>query len=515
MGRLNLDLLKSPTSFPDDLYIPKEKNSPERIVQFGSGNFLRGFADWMIDEMNDQGLFDGKVVIVQSVTRGMTDKINAQNGLYTLYLRGLQNGALVEKKQIIRSVSRTVNAVEQFDEFLRIAENPDIRFCISNTTETGIAYLESDLADMTPPESFPGKLAVFLYHRFQVFSGASDKGLIVIPCELIEKNGKTLKELVLRYATKWGFPASFSAWVENACEFVDTLVDRIVTGYPKDEIDSITKDLGYEDALLDTAEIYHSWVIEGANKLEKELPLKKAGFNVTYTDSLEEYRNRKVRILNGAHTMMVLAAYLAGKNTVKECLDDQSIALYLKRGLFSEIIPTIPMPEEELTQFANDVLERFQNPFIKHYLLSIALNSVSKWKTRVLPSVLDYIERYGAVPPCLTFSLSALIAFYQGTERDENGALIGHRAKNTYPVQDSKEVLDFFQKIWAEYNGTKEAAFKLCISVLSHTEFWGMDLTGLPGFTTAVSDNLYHILTEGTMCAMGEIDHTKPYPTEI
>ena len=506
MSRLNKELLNAAPALPEDLYVPADKDFPERVVQFGSGNFLRGFADWMLQEMNDQGLFGGKAVVVQSVTRGMTDRINRQDGLYTLYLRGLKNGDLVEKKEIIRSVSRTVNAVDQFDEFLKIAENPDIRIMISNTTEAGIRYLANDQKDITPPESFPGKLTVFLYHRFNHFKGDPEKGLILLPCELIEKNGKTLKEIILRYAAKWDLDEAFISWINEANEFTDTLVDRIVTGYPKDEIEKITAEIGYEDDILDTAEIYHSWVIEGANRLKEEFPLHKAGFNVTYTDDLESYRNRKVRILNGAHTMMVLSAYLSGKDTVKECLDDPDIASYLKNGLQDEIIPTIPMPREELASFADDVLERFANPFIKHYLLSVALNSVSKWKTRVLPSLLDYTETSGRLPKRLTYSLAALIAFYRGTEKNENGALVGNRGGNTYSIQDSADVLDFFNGAWSAYDESAKGAEMLCKKILSNPHFWEQDLTLLPGLAEAVSQSLYSILTKGAMAAMKEID---------
>lgn len=495
MQKLSQKLLKGEFPFPEDVAVGKTAEMPERIIQFGEGNFLRAFVDWMVDEMNKQDLFNGKVVIVQPIEQGMIPVLNEQDGLYTLLLRGVQDGQVVEKKQIVTSVSRGINPYTHWKDFLNCASNPDLRFMVSNTTEAGIAYVKEPQPVDRCPVSFPSKVTAFLYERYKKFQGASDKGMIVIPCELIDRNGDQLKAIVLRYAEEWGLEENFKNWLESSCHFLNTLVDRIVTGYPKDEIQSITEKLGYEDKLMDTGEIFHLWVIEGDRKISEELPFTKAGLNVLWTDDMEPYRTRKVRILNGAHTMTVLAAYLYGKDTVKECVDDPIIGDYMNKGLFEEIIPTLDLPQEEKTQFAAAVHERFSNPFIRHMLLSISLNSVSKFKVRVLPSLLEYINRKNCLPRILTFSLAALIAFYRGTEI-KGDALLGSRNKETYEIKDDKDVLEFFKNVWDAYERKADSA-ALVDEILSREDFWGQDLSKVPGLAGAVAGYLDSIVKDG------------------
>lgn len=497
MNQLNKDLLSSDFKFPADIKVSSLPDYPEKVLQFGEGNFLRGFADWMIHQLNKKGEFGGKVVVVQPIAQGLAPLLNEQDGLYTLYLRGIQNGAITEEKEVISSISRAINPYEDYTAFLACAENPDLRVIISNTTEAGIAYDATDTIDMAPPKSFPAKLTAFLYHRFKTFEGASDKGLIMLACELIDHNGQELKKIVLRLAKEWNLGDDFTSWVDENNYILSTLVDRIVTGYPRAEIDDITKENGYSDSLLDTAEIFHFWVIEGPKHLAKEIPFDKIGLNVIWTDDVTPYKSRKVRILNGAHTMMVLGAYLAGKDTVKECMDDSEISDYMKKGLFEEIIPTLDLPEEELTSFANSVIERFSNPFICHYLLSISLNSTSKWKARVMPSLIEYINRFNKVPTRLAFSLAALIAFYRGTQFNEKGALIGTRGDHTYEISDDKSALEFFADVWKKPSTTLEEVQVISDSVLKNEDFWGQDLTLLQGFAEKVSAYLYSILKNG------------------
>ncbi|MCG8500881.1 MAG: tagaturonate reductase [Firmicutes bacterium] len=504
MQKLNNTLLKNGFNFPDDLKVSLHKELPEKVLQFGEGNFLRGFVDWQLNELNKKDLFNGKVVVVQPIEHGLIDVLNEQDGLYTLFLRGIQKGKIIEDKEIITSVSRGINPYTDFEEYLKCAENPDLRVIVSNTTEAGIAYNAADRFEDAPPASFPAKLTVLLYKRFEAFKGDISKGCIIIPCELIDRNGDNLKKIILRLAKEWQLGNAFISWLEQANHFLNTLVDRIVTGYPGEEIENLSAELGYRDSLLDTAEIFHLLVIEGDKKLAAELPFAEVGLNVLWTDDMAPYRTRKVRILNGAHTMTVLAAYLYGKNTVKECMDDEVIHTYMKKGIFEEIMPTLDLPSKELEEFASAVLERFANPFIKHYLLSISLNSTSKFKTRVLPSLLEYANRKGALPKVLTFSLAALLAFYKGTEIQET-SLIGRRPGNEYKVNDDMSVLNMFKTLWSAFDGSRESTEALVTQVLGKQEMWGMDLNTVEGLTAAVANDLFDILDKGMHEAIEKI----------
>ncbi len=440
----------------------------ERVLQFGEGNFLRGFVDWMIDKLNKEMDWNGGVVLVQPLAQGLIPMINEQDGLYTLYLRGLQNGEKVEETRVVECVTRGINPYENTDEFFECAKNPDLRFIVSNTTEAGIEYKPNQSADDFAGTTFPGRLTMFMKARYD----AGLPGFILLPCELIDKNGDCLKECVLKYAADFGYGQDFADWVEKENHFTNTLVDRIVTGYPRDTAKEMEEQYGYLDNVIDTAEIFHLWVIEGDKELAKELPFDKIGLNVLWTDDVTPYKKRKVRILNGAHTMMVLAAHLAGLETVKEAMDDELVFSFMKQGLFEEIIPTLDLPKDELEQFANDVIERFKNPFIKHYLLSIALNSVSKYQVRVLPSVLEYIKMNNKEPKRLVFSLAALIAFYR-----------------TDAANDNPDVMEFM----------KTASTG---DILAKTEYWGTDLSFLK---PSIDKYLEAIDSKGIREAMKEV----------
>lgn len=440
----------------------------EKVLQFGEGNFLRGFVDWMIDKLNKEMDWNGGVVLVQPLAQGLVPMINEQDGLYTLYLRGLQNGEKVEETRVVECVTRGINPYENTDEFFECAKNPDLRFIVSNTTEAGIEYKPNQSADDFAGTTFPGRLTMFMKARYD----AGLPGFILLPCELIDKNGDCLKECVLKYAADFGYGQDFADWVEKENHFTNTLVDRIVTGYPRDTAKEMEEQYGYLDNVIDTAEIFHLWVIEGDKELAKEIPFDKIGLNVLWTDDVTPYKKRKVRILNGAHTMMVLAAHLAGLETVKEAMDDELVFSFMKQGLFEEIIPTLDLPKDELEQFANDVIERFKNPFIKHYLLSIALNSVSKYQVRVLPSVLEYIKQHNEEPKRLVFSLAALIAFYR-----------------TDAANDNPDVMEFM----------KTASTG---DILAKTEYWGTDLSFLK---PSIDKYLEAIDSKGIREAMKEV----------
>jgi tagaturonate reductase len=470
--------------------IAQQNEMPERIMQFGEGNFLRGFADWMIHSMNEKNLFNGKVVVVQPIDRGMADLVNAQNGAYTVITRGVMNGKTVDETKLINPISRCINPYSKYEDYISCADNADLRFIISNTTEAGISYEAGMSIDDKPQKSFPGKITAFLYRRFTTFKGSSDKGIVLIPCELIDRNGDNLKKIVLRHAEEWKLGTEFIAWLQNSCAFLNSLVDRIVPGYPKDEAEAICEKLGYWDDLLDTVEPFHLWVIEGDEKYGKELPFDKAGLNVVWTKDMTPYRTRKVRILNGAHTTMVLAAYLSGLDIVLECMNDNRFKSYLRKALENEIIPTLELPKSELESFAASTLERFANPFIKHQLLSISLNSVSKFKARVLPSLVQFTKLRNELPPILTFSLASLISFYRGTSIID-GALVGKRNGETYRIMDDKDILESFAAMWREFEGssdTDNASKTLVHSVLTKDAWWGEDLTKIPALEDAVSE---------------------------
>ena len=493
--RLNRQHVASPGALPSGVVCGPLEEFPERVLQFGEGNFLRSFVDWMIDAMNARGLFRGRVVVIQPIERGTVDALNAQDGLYTCLLRGMQRGQVTERREVITAIRRGIDPYRNWGEFLATAAQPDLRVVVSNTTEAGIAYAEEPFPAGACPRSFPAKVAAWLYERFQRLGGDPQRGLIFLPCELIDKNGATLRTHVLQHAAAWGLPPAFSRWVGDHCQFLNTLVDRIVPGYPHEEAAAIAAQLGYEDRLLTTGEIFHIWVIEGDQRLARELPFTQAGLNVVWTADLAPYRTRKVRILNGAHTMTALPAYLGGLETVRACVEDAHFGAYLRRAVFDEILPLLPGPAGETRAFAEEVIERLANPFIKHNLLSIALNSVAKYRVRVLPSLLEFRQRRGALPPLLTFSLAALLRFYRGTEIRE-GTLAGERDGTAYQVRDDAEVLAAFAEAWRRHARDADTP-ALCQSLLGRAPLWGEDLAAMTDLASGVTAHLARILHDG------------------
>lgn len=473
------------------------KDAPERVLQFGEGNFLRAFVDYFIDMLNEKTGFNSKVVLCQPIAPGLADKINEQEGLYTLYLRGFQDGAKVNKKRIISCVSRCLNPYNDFEEVLKCAENPDLRYITCNTTEAGIAYDPSCRFTDVPASSYPGKLTQFLYRRFRTFGSETGKGFVILSCELIDNNGKELEKCVLQYAAQWELGDDFMNWIREENLFCSTLVDRIVTGYPRSEADAINEENGYIDNLIDTGEIFGFWVIEGPESLKEELPFEKAGLPVLITDDHKPYKQRKVRILNGAHTSFVLGAYLAGQNIVRDCMNDEIICGFMNKTIYDEIIPTLTLPKEELEEFAASVTERFKNPFIDHALLSISLNSTSKWKARVMPSLKGYLEKTGTLPKCITASFAFYLAFYRGQELKEDG-FHAVRGNDEYIINDDRAVLEFFNA------HKQDDAASLTHAVCTNTDFWGEDLSKLPGFEESVAQTLKAIEENGTYEVMKE-----------
>ena len=444
---------------------------PIKVVQFGEGNFLRAFVDYIIDKLNSSSDFNAGVAVIQPLPGGMVEMLEDQDGLYTLFMRGVKKGKEIEEKRIISCIEKTIDPYLDYSEFLDLAKEEELEFLISNTTEAGIAFNSEDTLKGHPHKSFPAKVTALLYERFKHFKGAKNKGLSIIPCELINHNADTLKNVIFQYVELWNLENDFKNWLENSNDFHNTLVDRIVPGYPKDDISAYEAQLDYKDKMIVSAEVFLLWVIEGDEKLKKKIPFDSIDENILVVKDLQPYRTRKVRILNGAHTTMVPFSILFGNETVKETVDDGFTGKFVQKAVFEEIIPTLDLSEEELKSFAEEVFDRFRNPFIKHQLSSIALNSISKFKVRVLPSLLEFQEKFNKLPLHLTYAFACLVRFYKGEWK-------GH----SLPVNDDEEVVKQLRKSW-EHNSYKE----ITEEILSNESYWGQDLTKIPNLKERIA----------------------------
>ena len=473
------------------------KNAPERVLQFGEGNFLRAFADYWFDMANEKAGWNGKCVLVQPIAQGLTQLINRQEGLYTLYLRGRQNGEKVDAKRVISSVSRCLNPYEKqdYDAMMDVAAGEALEYIVSNTTEAGIVYDPSCRLEDCPPASFPAKLTQVLLHRWR----AGRPGVVVLSCELIDNNGKELLRCVNQYIKQWGLEEGFARWVNGDCTFCSTLVDRIVPGRIRDAAEAarLEDENGYRDALIDVGEVFGVWNIEGPEWLAEKLPFRAAGLNCPVVPDVTPYKKRKVRILNGAHTGFVLGAYLAGYDIVRDCMQDDVILGFMNRMLHEEVIPTLPLDRQDLEAFAAAVQDRFNNPFINHELMSITLNSTSKWRARNMPRLLEYAQTAGKLPPCLAMSFAAYIAFYSSDIQalTEQGLVCRRPKGNEYTVSDDRWVLEFY------YSRRGVSDETLVHDVMTNEKMWGQDLTLVPGFEQAAAENLRRIRTEGARAA--------------
>lgn len=473
------------------------ESAPEKVMQFGEGNFLRAFVDYWFDVSNEKAGWNGKCVLVQPIPQGLTGLINDQEGLYTLYLRGRENGEKVDRKRVISSVSRCINPYEEegFRAMMELAGSDDLEYVVSNTTEAGIVYDPSCRMEDKPCSSFPGKLTQVLYTRYKAGKG----GLVILSCELIDNNGKELLKCVNQYIDQWGLEDGFRKYVNEDCTFCSTLVDRIVPGRIKDEEEMarLEKENGYKDLLLDVGEVFGVWNIEGPQRLEEKLPFKAAGLNCPVVPDVTPYKKRKVRILNGAHTGFVLGAYLGGFDIVRDCMADDTVRSYMNKMLYEEVIPTLPLDKEDLMQFAGAVQDRFNNPFVDHELMSISLNSTSKWRARNMPSLMEYIDMKGSIPAYLAMSFAAYIAFYTNDIQElTDRGLVCRRAKgNTYVCSDDRWVLEFY---WDHRDDTLE---DLVHSVMTNEQMWGEDLTEIDGFEKLTVRNLEKIRKEGAIAA--------------
>lgn len=461
---------------------------PIKFLQFGQGNFMRGFFDWQIDLLNERSDLNAGVVVVRPRGGSGSPLLDVQDGLFTTVVRGLdENGTPVSECRTIACVQREINPATMYGDYLALAQLPELRFIVSNTTEAGIAVNDTDAFDDAPPSTFPAKLARLLFDRYTHFNGSADKGVVLLPCELIEQNGPALKAAVLHFARLWQLDAGFAAWIESACVFCSTLVDRIVTGYPQGEEADIEAGLGYRDQFLVAAEYYYLFVIEGPAWLADELKLAGANLNIQLVDDITPYKKRKVGILNGGHTVLVPVALLAGLETVGEAVNDEQVGGYLADTLEQEIIPALPLPQDELRQFARDVLLRFRNPYIQHRLASIALNSWSKFAARIAPQLLRYVELQGQLPQRLVLALAATIRLYRG---------------DVIALSDDAATLDWFASAWADVDSGKQSLAQLAQGWLANEKLWGRDMNAVPGLAQAVTNALVRITADGMRGAL-------------
>ncbi|KAF2333912.1 tagaturonate reductase [Flavobacterium nitrogenifigens] len=457
-----------------------EKLQPIKVVQFGEGNFLRAFVDYAFDKLNKEVDFNAGIAVVQPLKDGMVNMINDQDGLYTLFMNGIKKGEKIQDIVLINNIVKTINPYTEFANYLALAKEEELQFIVSNTTEAGIEFIESDTLDMQPPVSFPAKLTVLLYERFKHFNGDASKGVTIIPCELIDYNSETLKKYILQYVDLWKLEDAFKTWVSDACTYHSTLVDRIVPGYPRAEIEEYNNKLDYEDNLIVAAEPFFLWAIEGGDDLKAKLPFHKTDLNVKIVDDIRPFKMIKVRILNGAHTAMVPFSLLHGNKLVMETVDGDFTGKFVN-SVISEISETLDMDKNEITAYSEEVMDRFKNPFIKHALADIALNSVSKFKVRVLPSLLGYYNANKELPVNLTFSLASLIRFYKGTWNGQS-----------LPVKDGEDITTFFNGLWKSDDYEKIARL-----TLQNKGFWDQDLTEIPGLTRAITIALEEIDSNG------------------
>lgn len=474
---------------------PIENKFPPKVLQFGGGNFLRAFTNWMIEVLNDETEFAGSSVIVKPTERGQYADLIQQNGLFHVVLNGIENNELVSATRLISNVTQVENPYKDWNGFLATATIPSIRFIISNTTEAGIQFNQQDAQDVFPPKEFPAKLTHWLYTRYKHFSGAHDKGCILLPCELIEENGQVLKSCILRYADFWNLDSEFKLWIEQCNYFCDTLVDRIVSGFPTDRKQELTESLGYDDKLLVAAELYHSWVIEGNSVVQEAFPVDKTNLNVQFVKDLRPYRVMKVKVLNGAHTALVPVGYLSGLRMVEEVMADEQLCQFVENILFEEVAPTINLPEHEVHAFINDVLDRFRNKFLKHKLISISLNSTSKFVTRLLPTLREYQQMKGGLPQRIVLSLAALIRFYKGSIGSEIIA-----------VNDAPSTVEFFSHSWGEYESGAVKMEQMVQNILGNESIWQTDLSAIEGLVALTSTLLTKIDEQGMVEVTKEID---------
>ncbi|KTF17830.1 tagaturonate reductase [Pseudoalteromonas sp. 10-33] len=460
---------------------------PTKIMQYGEGNFLRAFIDWQIDKLNETTQLNAGVAVIRPIDYDALPLLNVQDGLYTTIIRGLnEQGESVADHRVISSINEEIPVYKEYSRYMKLAENPDLKIIFSNTTEAGIEYIDTDKLDDAPAKAFPAKLTQWLFHRFNHFNGSTEHGMVIIPCELIDYNGEKLKEIVHQYCQLWQLPNEFIQWLDNANHFCSSLVDRIVTGFPRDEHQQLQESLGYLDNFMVTAEYFHLFVIQGPQHLAQLLCLEGSDLNIKIVDDISPYKQQKVGILNGAHTALVPLAYMANIDSVGDALAEPLFEQYLTKLIFDEIIPTLDLPEDELKRFANDVLNRFRNPYICHLLLAISLNSMTKFKTRILPQLLTYAKTRQALPNMMALALAGQILFYRGIRNNEKIALT-----------DAPQWLEVFDTIWQDFDKNTLSLEQLVSQVLGATWHWETNLNDIPALTDTATTHLRNMLTNG------------------
>lgn len=468
------------------------KTYPVKVLQIGEGNFLRGFVDWMIHRCNQQGLFQGSVAVSQPRPAGAAKlkELEQQDGLYYQWIRGLHEGELIDRRELISVFSTFIDPYQEWDQFLALAESPDLELIVSNTTEAGLVYTPSEWAPDQPILSYPGKLTLLLFRRFEHFGGDSGKGLLLLPCELVERNGAKLRDIVLQHAEDWKLPEAFADWIRDHNRFLNSLVDRIVTGFPAEEADDRYAEWGVKDRLLNAAEPYHIWAIEGEEELDQRLPFVQAGLNVVWTNDLKPYQQRKVRILNGAHTWMAALGVLHGLSEVREVVEHPVYGEQLRSAIFDEIVPSVPLPEAEMRVYAEQVIERFANPYVRHKLTDIAMNTLSKFKVRLLPTLMAYQERTGELPPLIMKSFASLLRLYR-VQQTEDGGYTGRKLNGeSQVIRDDAAALSDLAALWNKVDKGELQVKELIADVLGRSSWWGIDLNEIPGLLDALTNEL-------------------------
>lgn len=477
-----------------DVVTPAESvfDLPEKVLQFGTGVLLRGLPDYFIDKANRQGVFNGRVVVVKSTDSDST-AFDKQDGLYTLCVRGLEAGKKIEETIINSSISRVLSAKDEWSEVLQCAHNPNLQVIISNTTEVGIQLVQDDIHRL-PPVSFPGKLLAFLLERYKAFAGSRQSGMVIVPTELIPDNGKKLESIVLELAHLNGLDDTFIQWLENCNYFCSSLVDRIVPGKPDNSIrESLEKQYGYTDGLLTMSEVYRLWAIEGGEHIKSVLTFASVDEGVVIAPDINLFRELKLRMLNGTHTLSCGLAYLAGFGTVKQAMDDAAMQTFISRLMLNEIATGIPYNVEHgvSQSFGHKVLDRFANPNIEHHWINITMQYTSKMKMRNVPVILKYAERIKTVPENIALGFAAYLLFLKPVNKKQD-KFYGEWQGKEYLIQDDFAAY-FFEK-WS-----KLTPAQLADEVLADTSLWGADLSAIPGFAQAIKDNMAAILEAGVI----------------
>jgi len=473
--------------------MPEEKlfELPEKVIQFGTGVLLRGLPDYLIDKANRQGIFNGRIVVVKSTDGGDIESFNRQDGMYTLCIRGIEDGQSVEENVVCSAISRVLSAKSQWEEILKCAANPELQIVLSNTTEVGIQLVPDDIRQ-TPPQSFPGKLLAFLYARFQAFQGDKSKGLVIVPTELIPENGSKLEAILLELAHRNGLESEFMDWLESANTCCNSLVDRIVPGRPDEAtLHNLTEQLGYEDELLSISESFLLWAIQGDERVKSILSFHEVDKGIVIQPDINLFRELKLRLLNGTHTLSCGLAFLSGFETVRSAMEDDTLGTFISNLMLADLLPGIPYPVDEKVaqRFGLQVMDRFRNPFVEHRWIAITMQYTAKMQMRNIPTLMHYYKRFNAVPECMALGFAAYLLFMKGTEQ-RGATWYGQANGNDYPIQDEKA--GYFAETWANAE-----AEEVVSTVLHNQALWGHDLTQLPGFAKQVTDYLQKMIENG------------------